>query len=426
MISLQVELKIFKKKPIKTHEISLDGSYESVEGVGSNNNSINKMDNLIELASIYYNNALDLIKDNNISKAVELIEKSLEYNYEDVQALNLMGIFQYMFCNFDKALLTWNKSLICDNTNNRARYYLESLNSEKFKGFLEYYNLSISYIDKFEYKAAIELLLEINKTNKDLIEPYALIGNCYYALQEHELAKKYLNQALAKDIDNIKYLKYLNKINTNIPLKSINNNLKYKILFTSMALVIVIISLAFYQKYNRDIKELSSELDKSKSEDAKVKEQVKNKKDLNNIDKNNIVEIKDDTLNEDLSFSGSESEIFENAMKDFINGQYSESINMFKYLIDTGNNEDLVAESIYYIAVSFEKEKDNDKAGEYYSAYIDKYYGQNYYDDSLYNYGLMLHEKGDIEASKQVLYKLKKEVPESIFINTKVESILDS
>ena len=433
---MQDELKNFNKKVIDTNKDTLNTQYEETKGVGDKENNLN----VSELGSMYYNNALDLAADNNISKAVELLEKSLEYNDKDIEALNLLGIFNYMLCNFNKASLNWNKSLKYNNQNNRADYYIKSLNSDKFKSFIEYYNLSIKYIERFQYEDAIELLLEINKTNKDLIEPYALIGNCYYALQQYDLCKQYFDKALSKDVDNIKYLKHLNTINSSIPLKTKGKNkdlsFHFKIASALFAMLIVILAVVFYRNYNKNIRELRLELEKSKTEYSKLKDELNSEKEDEKIkteeDKNNIIQgetTKDET--EDiprkvLNFTGTEAEIFEEAMGAYKGEKYEEAIDKLKYLIDKGTNEDLVAESTYFIAVLFEKQSDYDKAEEYYKSYINAYAERSYYDDSLYNYGLMLYENGDIEASKKILKKLKKDEPESEFVNSKVRSILDN
>lgn len=456
MIVFHDELNRFNKRRINTNKDTLDSKYHGDKGLRSEENNLNST----ELGDMYYNNALDLAEDNNISKAIDLLEKSLEYNDKDIEALNLLGIFHYIFCNFNKAKLNWNKSLNHNSQNNRARYYIESLNSDKFKSFIEYYNLSIKYIERFQYKDAIELLFEISKTNKDLIEPYALLGNCYYALQDYDLAQQYFKKALTMDADNIKYLKYLNKINGSIPLKTktkVRNkdiDFKFKIASAFMAMIVIVLGLIFYRNYNKNIRQLALELEKSKTENTKLKDELAKNKEENiftNTSKQDFKqepkteesdtpqegqeekeepkvekELEKDNEIDSLSFKGTEPEIFEEAMRDYKSEKYKDSIDKLKFLIRKGTNEDLVAESIYFIAVLLEKEKDYDKSAEYYNLYINKYRERSYYDDSLYNYGLMLYEKGDVEESKKVLKKLKKDEPNSEFVNSKVKAILDN
>lgn len=397
------------------------------------------MNNLIEISNIYYNNSLELVKSNKISKAVELIEKCLKYYAKDVQVLNLMGMCQYMLCDFDKAYFYWSKSLVCDTENNRAKYYLDVLNSDNFKMVIEKYNLAIDNVNNFRYKDAISVLEEIRQLNKELIEPYVIIGLCYYELNEYSLAKDYIEYALTLDKDNTKYLTYLNEINNKNVSNNKSNKLKNNIIaFSLVFLLSIITSLLYYQKHNKDIQisnqtreyqkkiqEVSLALKTSKTDYNRLKKEFENEK-----HKNDMINAKSGLDNEKISnnksFSGSESEVFKSAILYFKNQEYGEAIDRFQYIVSKGIEESLVAESTYYIAVCYEKKENYKTAEKYYSSYISKYYEKNYYDDSLYNYGLMLYKRGDRDTAKKVLYKLQQEVPNSIFVNSKVRYILNN
>nr|WP_300006264.1 tetratricopeptide repeat protein [Tissierella sp.] len=413
-----------------------------------------------ESANIKYNDALELVRASNISKAVEVMEESLKFDDKDGDILNLIGLCHYILCNFDKASAYWAKSLKLELESNRARYYLETLNSDEYKSFIEYYKLSLLYIDKFQYKDAIELLIQINKTHKDLIDPYAIIGISYNALGENQLAKQYLEKALSRDVDNIKYLKYLNKVNGSMPMDSKSSKAKsnnsspkskefnYKVLALPLAALILIGGIFFYQKYTKDMKNISNELDKIKTENSKLEEQLKNKdeeepvlavddnKESEKPEKDEKEEVEKEPVEkeevekqseekpEELSFSGREEDVLLDAMNFFRKKDYLAATKRFKYLIEKSSNDDLISESMYFAGLSFEIEKKPKEAAKYYKAYIDNYRKRSYYDDALYNYGLMLHENGDIKGAKKILNKLKVDEPSSEFINSKVRAIL--
>lgn len=156
------------------------------------------MDNLINLSNIYYNKALKYVRERKISKAIPLMEKSLKYYSKDIQTLNLMGLCQYVLCHFDKANFYWSKSLECNIENNRAKHYLDYLNSDECQKIIDKYNLAISSIQRDEYEKAINILCEINTSNKELIEPYVIIGLCYYELGKYKLAKDYIAKAVSQ------------------------------------------------------------------------------------------------------------------------------------------------------------------------------------------------------------------------------------
>ncbi|OBR94142.1 MULTISPECIES: tetratricopeptide repeat protein [Clostridium] len=397
------------------------------------------MNNLIEISNIYYNNALDYVKNNKISKAVKLLEKCLKYYAKDVQTLNLMGICQYMLCNFDKSYFYWRKSLTYDMQNNRAGHYLNSLNSDEFKILIEKYNLAIDNINNLKYEDAINALKEINQLNKELIEPYVMIGLCYYGLVEYDSAKHYVQLALSMDRENVKCLMYLNEINSKNIISSDKNN-KFKsnnIIAACCIIVFLLIAIVLYYEHNKYI-QMSSKLieyknklndsnlalEKSKSQYSKAENELKNENQKNGLF--NVETTLDNKNVKNKKFSGSQSEIFKNGISNFKNQEYSQAIDNFKYIVSNGIEEDLVAESTYYLAVCYEKKGNYKIAEKYYSNYISKFVGKNYYDDSLYNYGLMLYKQGYKDNAKNVLKKLQQEFPNSIFINSKVRYILDN
>ncbi|TCT16000.1 tetratricopeptide repeat protein [Natranaerovirga pectinivora] len=395
------------------------------------------MNNLIEISNIYYTKALELIKHNKISQAVDLIHICLKYCAKDVQALNLMGICQYMLCDFDKAYFYWSKSVAFDNENNRANYYLDTLNSDSFKKVIKKYNSAIDNINNFKYKDAISILKEIKKENEELIEPYVILGLCYYELNEYSKAKEHIQYALTMDKDNYKYLLYLNEINCKDVLQNKTHIFKNKIIVSFLFFLLMIISTLYYQRnnnfidisnrtteYQKKIQEYSRALDISKTNYNKLISELEYEKEKNDlINADNILHNED--LENNKIFSDNEYEVFNNAIFYFRAKDYSEAIDRFQYIISKGVEENIVAESTYFMAVSYEKSNNYKLAQEYYTIYINNYNTRNYYDDSLYNYGLMLYKQGNVDKSKKILNKLKLDVPDSIFVNSKVKYVLN-
>lgn len=394
------------------------------------------MNNLIEISNTYYNNALDCVKDNKISKAVKLLEKCLRYYARDIESLNLMGICEYMLCNFDKAYFYWCKSLTYDTENNRAGYYLDFLNSDEFKVLIEKYNLAIDNINNLKYEDAINLLKEITKLNTELVEPYIISGLCYYKLGKYDLAKEYIQCALSMDKENAKCLIYLNEMNSKyITSGDKNNKFNNKIIGACCIIVFLLIAIyvLYYEhykyiqisskliEYKNKLNDSNLALEKSKAEYSKAENELKNEK-----QKNDVFNIEDNKGVNNKKFNGSESEIFKNGILNFKNQEYSQAIDNFKYIVSDGIEEDLVAESTYYLAVCCEKKENYKMAEKYYNTYISNFVGENYYDDSLYNYGLMLYRQGYKDNAKKVLKKLQQQFPNSIFVNSKVRYILSN
>src|SRR3712207_9155317 len=96
--------------------------------------------------------------------------------------------------------------------NNRAKEYLKILKSRKFSRVIRLYNEVLEEIKNSQYKEAIEKLNKIIHEEKNLLEPYIIIGLCYYMLGKYNNSKKYIEFALKIDKENEKCLLYLREI----------------------------------------------------------------------------------------------------------------------------------------------------------------------------------------------------------------------
>jgi len=104
----------------------------------------NKKDTIID-SYIIYNNALDMVKNNDITNAINELNKAIKLNPKDIDILNLLGICNFLQCNFDKALGHFAKSLNYKYSD-VANKYIDSMNSIEFETFLERYNHAIRFI----------------------------------------------------------------------------------------------------------------------------------------------------------------------------------------------------------------------------------------------------------------------------------------
>lgn len=384
------------------------------------------MSSLIELSNKYYNDSLKLVQDNKVSTAIKNLEKALKYYCRDIDTLNLMGLCKYKLCDFTGACFYWHKSLEYRPDNNRAQYYLDILEGEEFKEILEIYNEGISNYNKGNYKESIKIIKDINRKNEEWVEPYIILGLSYYNIKDYSCAKRYLEEGINKDIGNNKYLSYLLKFKNSKKNTDIFNK-KSIMVYATMGLAIIAMTLIAggnYKKYNSTINELNS----YKNRTTVLEEQLQESKSAYDKLVLDISNINSDKKENDESTEtiDNESEIFNIAIDKFKEEKYSEAIEELTSLCNKGKEEIYVAEGTYYLAVSLEKTGDYEGAYKWYKNYIDKFQNKNYYDDSLYNCGLMLYNEGKIDESKEMLSKLINEVPDSIFVNSRVSEILNN
>lgn len=393
------------------------------------------MSKLIEKSHIYYNYALQHMNDKQISKAHEILLKSINLYSKDIETLNLLGLACYLLCDFNNAKYYWNISKSIDSKNNRALSYLSELESDRFKLLIGKYNKAIDYIELLNYKEAIKELNSIVDDEEDLIEPYAIIGLCYFALDEYAVAKSYIEKALDKDNNNERYLQYLAEINEIIinakPKPSFNN----KVLISIMALLILAFATLYFNEQSKYIQAFNKNTNyEQKYNNLSIVLNNKEKELMSLEDKLIIEQSKNININDRIDYSEyekkyslkNEQNLFIEAYENLYNDNLEEAIEQFNFIVRRGIEENIVAESLYFLSLSYERNGDYYNASNHYEEYIHKFNDRNYYDDSLYNYGLLLYKQGDISSSKEVLKKIKTETPNSIFNNSKVDYILSN
>lgn len=391
---------------------------------------------IIDLSNHYYNKALDCINKNKISEAISILAKSLNLYADNTDALNLMGLSYYKLCQFHKAYFYWDRSIEVREEDNCAVNYLNDLKGSSFESFLEEYNKAIEYLHSEDYIEAISILNRIIELNDELIEPYIIRGLCNIMLENYQQGKADIEHALSLDVGNVNYLNYLNEANKlSISLSKEPGKYKYmKVASGVLLILLVLISSMFYKNsldnkelfstYNNEINDLTSQLSIAMDSNKSLKEDLDSK--IQNLNQDvDIALTEEEDFAIELLNEEHEKEIFNTAIEDYKGAFYEDSIIKFKSIYDRGIAENLVAESNYFLASSYERTENIIKAKEYYIKYIEDYKGENYYDDSLYNLALMLYRTGDIDASKGALSTLVKEIPNSIFNNSKTRYILN-
>lgn len=98
---------------------------------------------------------------------------------------------------------------------------------------------------------------------------------------------------------------------------------------------------------------------------------------------------------------------------------------MFASIYTYSEVDYLKKESLYLLSRSSEKSEQYEQAEFYYREYLKEYKDSNYYDEALYNLGLMYHKIDKINLSREILYKLREEKPYSQYNNSKVYNILN-
>lgn len=374
------------------------------------------MEKLIDKAYYHYNNALDLVENNEILVAKQELKMALSLYQKDIDILNLMGVCEYYLCNFEDAYKYWYKSRSIVEYKNDAKEYIDFLASDDFENLITNYNKAIDYVSQENYNDAILILEEIVSVYTELIEPIEIIIMCYIKLDKKKEATKYIEMLLEKDKSNIYYLQYKDMIKNTHDYKTKDSNIRKYIVVFGVAVIFIVamfINILKNEKvsYKEELLNIDSQYESLLEEYSKVKKI--------NEKLNNKIEI----LN--LDSSESKFNIFNTYIDEYKKGNYRKALDGFEYLMEEyPESEYLRSEAIYFAAKCTMLLEEYDKSEEYFNLYIQNHRDGNYYDDSLYEYGLMLNELNKIEKSRDVLNRLVNEEPNSQFINSKVKSIL--
>jgi tetratricopeptide (TPR) repeat protein len=122
---------------------------------------------------------------------------------------------------------------------------------------------------------------------------------------------------------------------------------------------------------------------------------------------------------------GTEQQLFNLGMDYFSRQDYQDAADIFNSIYSLTETEYLRRESLYLLARSHEKIDNYQSAEHFYRIYLNEYNDTNYYDEALYNLGLMLNEAGEAEKSREVLERLRREDPYSEYNNSQVYQILN-
>lgn len=373
-----------------------------------------------------YNNALDLANRNYITSAVDMVEKALELNPKDVDILNLRGLLTLLKCDFSKAFESFYTGL-CYGNNELSRKYVDLLSSEEYNTFLARYNHSIRFINEELNHESIQILDNIILEDENLIEPYVILTLLYDKLGNIKKKEAYMEKLREIDKDNPLVDNSKSNKDEEVVEKEVKENIKSKkknIIPYAIIGCLVIGMGVFAIQYKNKVNNLSSQLsEKEEKLDEAGKELEQTNEELNETNKE-LDEVKNKEVEKEVILA-SEEKLYSNALQLKAAQNYEEAISYFEKVVNLGKTKKYKAESTYQLAILNEKLDNVDEAIKYYRKYIYTYTPEDqYYDDSYYQLGMLYYNNGQLQKAKDTFYGMRSEVPNSMYNNSKVASIL--
>lgn len=193
------------------------GNSDYCTNCGKNNGLLNDLN---ELSSICYNDALDLINQNHISKAIDLLHKAIQINSKNLDAVNLLGLCYFKIGKYTDALNEWIYSVNISKDNNIATKYINDIDKgnhiKEIRQAIEIYNKSIDFIQENNEKYAILQLKKAIKIMPDMIDAHLLLTVLFIQARNYNDAYKSVKKALYLDSANKDALRYLSEIERHV------------------------------------------------------------------------------------------------------------------------------------------------------------------------------------------------------------------
>ncbi len=389
------------------------------------------MKKLIDLSKSYYNEALDLVNKKDITNAIKSLRVSIIFYAKDIDVLNLLGICYFQTCRFSYAYKVFKKSLTIEKSNNLARYYLETMDSDFFSEILRKYNKGIDYLKCKDYKKVRLYMLEVVRYNDSLIEPYKILGIIEYSLNNNEKALEYFKKANSKDMGDSEIYSYISKI------VNLNQSKKRPKVIGSLIILIVFLSISslyYFNRYNGSNELIDEYITKeTKTIAENINYEIDNKKlrkrvqDLEGKNKqlnNELFRLDNGKEGNSHFIIDNEQSTFNKAIKFYKNKEVKSAVQLFNKIINYGLENYIIKESVFFSGNCYSRLGKTKLALDRYKLYIDEYPEDNYYDDCLYYSAILLYKTGNMEEARCMANKLIDSKPNSIFVNSKIKRII--
>lgn len=170
-------------------------------------------------SKVLYNKALERAHGKDISTAIDLLIKSLEFDKKFIDARNLLGLLYLRIGQVGEAIYHWRLSYDQNpvKEENRAFDFLKEVQGKKrqldqYKSTVTMYNDALNYIQQGSEDLAIIRLKKAVNINEDFVLANNLLAYCYMQDGQPHKASNCIDRVLKIDCRNATALSYRNKI----------------------------------------------------------------------------------------------------------------------------------------------------------------------------------------------------------------------
>ena len=169
------------------------------------------------VSNTYYNLGLEKAKVRDLSGAIVVLKKSLEFNKKNTNARNLLGLIYYEMGETVAALSEWVLSKYLQADDNAADYYINTIQKNQTaldatNQTIKKYNSALAAAQAGNDDLAIIQLKKVVSLNPHFVRAQQLLALLYIHDKDYHKAAKCLNRARRIDFNNTTTLRYMQEV----------------------------------------------------------------------------------------------------------------------------------------------------------------------------------------------------------------------
>lgn len=167
-----------------------------------------------KISNAYYNMGLEKAQVRDLSGAIVVLKKSLQFNKKNVNARNLLGLIYYEMGETVLALSEWVLSKYLKPRHNDADYYINTIQKNQTaldatNQTIKKYNSALAAAKANNEDLAIIQLKKVVSLNPHFVRAQQLLALLYIHDEDYQRAAKCLNRARRIDFNNTTTLRYM-------------------------------------------------------------------------------------------------------------------------------------------------------------------------------------------------------------------------
>ncbi len=172
---------------------------------------------IVRISNLLYNQALEKAQVRDLSGAISLLQRSLKFNKENIDARNLLGLCYFETGEVVNALVEWVISNNLKSRDNLASSYIKTLQGsknrlEQYNTAIRKYNQSLDYCRQGSEDMALMQLRKAVSLNPKFVRAYQLLALLYMHNEQWEKARGILKKASRIDNTNTRTLRYQTEV----------------------------------------------------------------------------------------------------------------------------------------------------------------------------------------------------------------------